>query len=291
MSLEEVLKPAVRERWAVGAFNIASHDMAEGVVQAAEAAGLPVIVNVAEVHFPVLEMEEFIHYLRGRMSRSPVPLVLHLDHGHSFSGIMQAIHYGFSSVMLDASKLSYADNAAQTREIVRIAHAAGVSVEAELGHVGGLEGDRRAAQAVDETAFTDPEEAERFVAETGVDALAVAVGTVHGIYQGEPQLDFRRIAALRERLTVPLVLHGGTGLSAGDFRQAVAAGINKINYYTGLYGPAVQAVQRALEAEVGYPELCTLSQAARAAVKHAVAEQIEVFGTRPLTGYAVTKEE
>ncbi len=285
MSLEAVLKPAVSQRWAVGAFNVANHDMAEGVIQAAESVGRPVIVNVAEVHFPVLEIEEFIHYLRDRMSRSPVPLVLHLDHGNSFDGIMQAIHYGFSSVMLDASKLAYADNAAKTREIVRIAHAAGVSVEAELGHVGGLEGDRRAAQVVDEKAFTNPDEAVRFVEKTGVDALAVAVGTVHGIYQGEPQLDFGRIAALRERLSIPLVLHGGTGLSRRDFQHAVAAGINKINFYTGLYSPAVQAIQGVLETENGYPELGTLSQAARKAVRQAVLEQIEVFGTQALKGY------
>jgi len=263
LTLKEVLQKSIEERYAVGAFNISNHDLAEGVIKAAEETGLPVIVNVAEVHYGVLDIENFIHYLLDRINRSRAPITLHLDHGYTYENIIRAIHYGFSSVMFDGSKLPLVENIARTREIVKVAHAAGVSVEAELGHVGGLDGDPRKS-------------------ETGIDALAVAVGTVHGIYSGEPKLNIELLKVLRERINIPLVLHGGTGLSREDFQRAVAYGINKINFYTGLYLPAVRVIQKEIEDYEGHIEFSTLTSAAREKIKEIVIEQMEIFGTKSL---------
>lgn len=282
LTLKEVLQKSIEERYAVGAFNISNHDLAEGVIKAAEETGLPVIVNVAEVHYGVLDIENFIHYLLDRINRSRAPITLHLDHGYTYENIIRAIHYGFSSVMFDGSKLPLAENIARTREIVKVAHAAGVSVEAELGHVGGLDGDPGKGNVVDEKAFTKPDEAVEFVRETGIDALAVAVGTVHGIYSGEPKLNIELLKVLRERINIPLVLHGGTGLSREEFQRAVAYGINKINFYTGLYLPAVRVIEKEIEDHEGHIEFGTLTSAAREKIKEIVIEQMEIFGTKPL---------
>lgn len=282
LTLEEALQYSVEERYAVGAFNITNHDLAEGIIQAAEEKGLPAIINVAEVHYDLLEMDNFIHYLLDRVRRSPAPLVVHLDHGYTYKNIIRAIHYGFTSVMFDGSKLPYEENIAQTREIVKIAHAAGVSVEAELGHVTGLEGDLKSGNEADESAFTKVEEAEEFVEKTGIDALAVSIGTVHGIYKGEPRLNFELLKEIRNRVSVPLVLHGGSGLSDEDYRKVVTCGINKINFYTGLYLPAVDVIKKKIEENDGFIGFGELTAAARKKVKELVMERMEVFGTKAL---------
>lgn len=282
LTLKEALQFSVDQRYAVGAFNIANYVMAEGVIRAAEEKGLPVIINIAEVHFQILDMDNFMHYLLDRVHRSPAPMVIHLDHGYTYENIIKAIHYGFTSVMFDGSKLPYKENVARTREIVRIAHAAGVSVEAELGHVAGLEGEPGSANEADTSAFTEPEEAERFVKETGIDALAVSIGTVHGVYKDEPRLDFARLKEIRKRVDIPLVLHGGTGLSREDFRKVIASGINKINFFTGNSASAVEAVRKELLDKERYIDLPELILIAQRKVKEVTMEQMEIFGTRPL---------
>ncbi len=283
ITLQEALSQAVGERYAVGSFNVTNHDFVEAVMAAAEERNVPVIISVAEVHLRYLNLEHFIPYVKQRISHSPVPAVLHLDHGTKKETLVQALHYGFSSLMFDGSMLSLEENTRQTREIVEMAHMAGVSVEAELGHVSGGEGNFEGGSRADTSLYTDPSQAEAFVRDTGVDALAVAIGTVHGPYLDEPDLDLARLEAIRERTAVPLVLHGGSGLSDRDFREAIARGINKVNFYTDSALKAVEAVQERLRqsSALTYPDL---AGAARSEIRANTLRQIELFGTKPLPG-------
>jgi fructose-bisphosphate aldolase class II len=222
--------------------------------------------------------ENLISYTLERIEKSPVPLCFHLDHGQSFECVMQAIHYGCSSVMYDGSKLPIEENIAMTKKIVEIAHACGVSVEAEIGHVAAPEGSVEGSVA-DPDLFTKPEDAVRFVAETDVDALAVAVGTVHGVYKGEPHLDLQRLEAIRGSISVPLVMHGGSGLRVEDFKAAIHSGMSKINYFTKLSIAAANASKEVIEekgAKIRFPDIY---KAGYAAVVKDVVEQIGIFGT------------
>ena len=185
VTLQEVLKKTIIEKYAVGAFNIVNHTMVEGILSAAEDKGVPIILNVAEAHLGIMDLDNFIPYLLDRIRRSSVPIVLNFDHGTNYKTIIEAIDRGFSSVMFDGSTLPFEENVFQTKKIVRIAHSAEVSVEAELGHVGGLEDCSNYGQDRDNV-FTEPEEAVAFVRQTGIDALAVSIGTVHGVYRGYP---------------------------------------------------------------------------------------------------------
>jgi ketose-bisphosphate aldolase len=186
-------------------------------------------------------------YIRARAEDSPVPVSLMLDHGRSFEECMRAIHYGFTDVMYDGSKLSFEENVETTRAVVRAAHAVGVPVEAELGHVG------RGADYEDldvrRQGYTDPDDAVRFVEQTGVDYLAVAIGTAHGLYRSEPQLDLELLSEIRARLEVPLVLHGGSGVTEAQFREAISRGISKINVATDLYVTTGRRLIEAAQAE------------------------------------------
>jgi fructose-bisphosphate aldolase class II len=281
VNLKDILPEARKGRYAVGAFNVTTCEMVDAVVEAAERKQAPVIISIAEVHFKYLDLEYFGPYILNRIGGSRLPMALHLDHGLSFDTIVKAIKYGFSSVMIDGSQLPFAENVALTAKVVETARAAGVSVEAELGHVAGGEGNLKEGTEVNRDTFTRPEEAARFVRETGIDALAVAIGTVHGPYKGEPELDFELLKRLREEVNIPLVLHGGSGLSRADFRKAVAEGISKINYYTGNSIIGVKAIAELLEESkgvIGYPELLL---GARERIVKNIEEQIETFGTRP----------
>ncbi|MDI3547811.1 MAG: fructose-bisphosphate aldolase, class [Halanaerobiales bacterium] len=279
INLKEALKCSIDQRYAVGAFNIANHVLAEGVIQAAEIKGLPVILNIAEAHFKILDMNHFMHYLLDRVNCSSAPIVVHLDHGYTYENIIKAIHYGFSSVMFDGSNLSYQENIDKTREIVKIAHAAGISVEAELGYVAGF---GEGGSEKDENIFTKPEQAEEFVQKTGIDALAVSIGTVHGIYKGKPHLNFKLLKDIRNRVSIPLVLHGGSGLRDEDFKKLILCGINKINFFTGNSAAAVNAIKKEIEKEKkfgGFPELIHIAQMK---IKEVTEEKIQIFGTKPL---------
>jgi fructose-bisphosphate aldolase class II len=197
-----------------------------------------VILMVPEAALQLVDRENFFPYLIWRARRSSVPVAVQVDHGESLGMVMQAIHHGFSSVMIDGSLLSLADNIAKTTKIVELAHAAGVSVEAEIGNVGGGEGSFEGTE-VDVDKFTDPADAEAFVQATGVDAVAVAFGTVHGHYKGTPKLDFDRLRAIRAQVATPLVLHGGSGLTDEDFVKAIGCGIRKVNIFTEISLAAV----------------------------------------------------
>jgi ketose-bisphosphate aldolase len=213
-------------------------------------------------------------YIRTRAEDSPVPVSLMLDHGRSFEECVRAIHYGCTDVMYDGSKLSFEENVETTRAVVRAAHAVGVPVEAELGHVG------RGADYEDldvrRLGYTNPDDAARFVKQTGVDYLAVAIGTAHGLYRSEPQLDMELLSEIRARVEVPLVLHGGSGVTEEQFREAIRRGISKINVATDLYVTAGRRLVAAAGAEGA--SYHSLTGAAIEAFKERCGYYLDLFG-------------
>lgn len=239
VTLKEILKEANELHYALPAFDTIDHVSAEAVVEAAEAQNRPVILMFPEAAFSAANVDTFFPFLCGLAERAKVPVALHLDHGQTLEAIMKAIHHGFSSVMVDGSSLPLEENIALTKKVVEIAHAAGVSVEAEIGHVAGGEGKFEGSE-VDENLYTRPEDAKAFCEATGVDALAVAIGTVHGVYKGVPKLDIPRLETIKRLVGIPLVLHGGSGVSDEEFAKAIQAGINKVNLFTEISMAAVK---------------------------------------------------
>jgi len=283
VNLVEALSESIKKRYAVGGFVALDHSFCEAIIQAAEEKRVPVILMVPDGGFKLLDEKKFFPYLLGRIERSSAPIVLHLDHGESFEMVVKAIHYGFSSVMIDGSSLPLEANILLTKKVVEVSQATGVNVEAELGHVGGGEGNLDGGSSVDQDAFTKPEDAALFVEKTGIDALAVSFGTVHGLFKEAPKLDLERLNQIRESVDIPLVMHGGSGLSSKDYVNAIRTGINKINYFTDLSQIAVKEIQKVIKdkgGKVHYPELIV---AAKQRVLELVKQQIEVFGTQPLT--------
>ena len=240
VTVKALLDEAKRERKAIGAFNGTTLESIQGIIRAAEELDCPVILQHAQSHDTIVPMDEIGPVLLFYAGRAKVPVAVHLDHGSSFERCVQAIRLGFTSVMYDASGKEFETNVRETAEIVRIAHAAGVSVEAELGHIftseivagEGTEADSAADYEDIQDIYTDPQAAKVFVERTGVDSLAVAFGTVHGVYLTEPKLDLPRVAAIRDAAGIPLVMHGGSGVSDEDYKAAIENGICKVNYYT-----------------------------------------------------------
>lgn len=277
--LSVVLKRAMNEGYAVGAFNIINMEFLEAIIKAAQRKRAPVILNIAEVHLPYINLEYMVYLIKEIAAREKVEIVLNLDHGQSLDIIKQCIQMGFSSVMYDGSYLSLAENIRHTREVVAICRAADVSVEAELGAVGGSEGGDLVGVA-DPDRYTDVNEAQYFVKETGIDALAVAIGNAHGKYHGSPQLDFERLKTIKEATGIPLVLHGGSGLSADDFRKAIRFGICKINFFTGMSQAALQTMRDILlQSGQKYNEYAEIMARVKENVYHVVAGQIDIFGS------------
>lgn len=280
VSLKEVLTPAVQRGYAVGAFNVINLEFLNGIIDAAAEMRSPVILSIAEVHFPLVEIEQIAPAVKYCAAQAGIPVVLHLDHGLSIESVMRAIRCGFTSVMFDGSSYPLDKNIEETALVARCAHAAGVSVEAELGRIGASEGGE--GGAAERAFFTDPHEAERFVRETGIDALAVSVGNVHGFYRGEPDLDFNLIATIRKMTGIPLVLHGGSGIPDEGFRRAIAMGIGKINIFTEMNVRAATGVRTILNNSCSYaPEILT---AMKTGVREVVRERVRVFGSAGMAG-------
>lgn len=229
--LKEIITDAFRNGYAVGAFNCLSLENVMGAVQAAEELRSPIILQLAEVQFPYAPMEMMIPMFVDAARRATVPVAVHLDHGLSFQTCARAIRLGATSVMIDGSAFPLEENIRVTREVVRMAKAFGVNVEAELGKVGNTDTEEGKN---DTNTFTDVEESIRFVQETGVEALAVSIGNLHGKYTATPLLNIQRLKEIKERNPIPLVLHGGTGTSEEDFKACVHNGISKINVATAI---------------------------------------------------------
>ena len=246
VNLNDVMKFANENEVAIGAFNVPNFESAQAIVEAAEEKNMPVILNYAGVHEPLMKIEEAALIMLHFAKKSTVPICVHLDHGSSFEACIKAIRLGFTSVMIDASASSFEDNVKETQAVVRAAHSVGVSVEAELGHIFASEiglGEGGVSESAKNYAdlndiYTSPKLAKEFVERTGVDALAIAFGTSHGLYKEKPVLDLDRIKLIKEAIDIPFVMHGGSGLSKEEFQTAIKNGIRKINYYTymTLYG-------------------------------------------------------
>ena len=272
VNLNEVLKKAQEGHYAVGLFNTTDTDMLQGVIEAVEELRAPVIIGTAEVLLPFGELKLIAPSLIAAAKRASVPVVVHYDHGLTFDRCMEALKLGFSSVMFDASQLGYEQNIARTREIVNIAHAFGATVEGEIGHVGqASSGD----ESLDEM-YTQPQEAREFAEATGVDALAVAIGTAHGVYKTRPKLNIERLRLIRKETDVPLVLHGGSGLSDDDFRTTVREGIAKVNIYTDLCLAGVAAMKEGIAQGMDYNQLRNLKVDM---IRQAVKKKITLFGS------------
>ncbi len=247
VTLKQILEPAQTRRYAVVAPEIPSLGFTELLIRRAEALDAPLILSWAPALIAGHEInppKRFFRLVRALAEEATVPLALHLDHGTEVEQVQHALDWGFTSVMIDASAKPYDRNVALTQKVVEIAHAAGVSVESELGVVGSGKQDYH--QQNDRVSLTDPSLAAAFVAETGVDALAVAVGTVHGSYRGEPTLDFNLLKKLYETVPVPLVLHGGSGTGEENLTRAVSLGIRKINLYSEMMSSLNQRLEQAL---------------------------------------------
>jgi fructose-bisphosphate aldolase, class II len=279
VTLKSILSRAYQKGYAVGAFNIINLTFLEAITDAARRTASPVIFNIAEVHLPFVTMENIVPVVKEIAKREDFDMVLNLDHGLTMDTIERAIVNDFTSIMFDGSHLDFEENIRQTREIVKMCHARDISVEAELGAVGGAEGGGLVGEA-DPAKYTDIQQAKEFVEKTGVDALAVAIGNSHGRYKGQPDLDFNRLCSIRDVTGIPLVLHGGSGISADDFRKAISLGIAKINFYTGMSDAAIQATKREL-GEMGerYNDYPMLMNAVKESVARVVAKQMEIFGS------------
>jgi len=281
INLAQMLRTARKGRFGVGAFNGVDSHFLKAIFKAAADTRSPVIINVAEVHLRYLDFEDIAALVRHRANNSGLPVTLNLDHGVTFPTVERAVRAGFTSVMFDGSSLSHEENVLQTAEVVRLCHANGVSVEGELGAVGGDEGGALDGHA-DESHFTDPAQAADYVSRTGVDALAVAIGNSHGRYKGTPKLDFERLSVLAGTVGTPLVLHGGSGLSDDDFRRAISLGIAKVNFYTGMSQVALDSLRRDVDDQslaAKYDHYLMSMTRAAEAVEKTVVERMEVFGS------------
>lgn len=275
VNMNDVLLEAKKGGYGVGFFNAVNVEMARAVIETAEELRAPVMVGTAEVLLPAMELTRVAEYLIPMAEKASVPVCVHYDHGLTFEKCMEALKLGFTSVMYDCSTEDYETNTAKVAEMVKICHAMGVTVEGELGHVGDNEG---AGKLDDPKAyFTDPEVAKDFVMKTGVDSLAIAVGNAHGDYKFPPKLDFERIAEISKKTGLPLVLHGGSGLSDSDFRLAVKKGICKVNIFTDIDKAGKRGVESGLAA--GVKTMMGLIPYEIEAMKEVVHEKITLFGS------------
>ncbi len=278
VTLDYVMKRAMKGGYAVGAFNFFTLENLLGIGLAASRKNSPVIAMASVGAMKVMGEKTTVGACRGMAEDYGAEVVLHLDHATDYDMICRCVDNGFTSVMIDASSKSYQENVDVTARVVEYASRYGVSVEAELGHVGGKEDHIDVDER--EALFTVPEDAVRFVRDTGIDALAVAVGTVHGFYKSEPKLDFDRIAKINQLIPdMPLVLHGGTGVPDDDFRRAIPLGVRKINVGTELKVHGVFDVSRKAYMEEKGSDPRKVSTQVIEACARIVEEKIDVMGS------------
>ena len=285
INLKDLLSHASKNKYAVGAFNVTSMTFIDPIIEAAIESNSPVILQLAEVHFRYLNLEHIAPAIIRAAKEVSVPVCINLDHGKNFDTTIRAIRAGFTSVMFDCSEEPLDVNIARTKEIVKIAHSVGVGVEGEIGNIGG-EAVGVAAPTPHEASsesFTKVEDAVRFYEETGVDALAISVGNVHGTYKGAPNLDFERIDKINNAIPIPIVLHGGSGISDNDFKRAISLGIAKINFYTEMSASAVKAARNFLTQNPECISYADLSKIVQADIKKTVMGRMAVFGSKNIT--------
>lgn len=276
VTTKELLLDAQKNGYAVGAFNVENMEMVQAVVAAAQELESPVIMQTTPSTVKYADLAYFYVNAKVAAEMASVPVVMHLDHGNSFELAMRAYRTGYTSIMIDGSHESYEDNIKVSRAVADACHPGGVPVEAELGKVGGKEDDLDGGEG---DPYTDPQEAAEFVKRTGVDSLAVAIGTAHGVYKGEPKLDLDRLSEIRKVVDIPLVLHGTSGVPDETVKECVKRGICKVNYATDLriaFSKGVKAVM-AENPDVFDPK--KYNAAGREEVKKYVMQKILVVGS------------
>ncbi len=270
----ELLTKARTAGYAVGAFNMYNLETLQAIISAAEELRAPVLVQVNAGTAEFMGQQTVANLVRQLAAAATVPVALHLDHGKSFDEVMTALRLGYTSVMFDGSSLSLEANADATREVGKVAHSMGVPVEGELGRIAGS----KAGEDLTESDLTTPEGAKAFVEATGVDSLAIGVGTQHGLYRQPPELRFDLLEGIARQVTLPLVMHGGTGVSGEDIQHAVSLGISKFNVATGLKVSFMQTLEQQFQAKPGEQDLRKLMSLARTQVQTMVAEYIQLLG-------------
>lgn len=273
----DLLQRARRDGYAVGAFSIHTPEMVEAVFAAAESLRAPVILQVGRRAVRNSGVEACCDWVRQRAATSPIPACLHLDHAQSFQAIIAGLRAGCTSIMYDGSDLPFADNIRETADVVRVCHAVGIPVEAEVGRVAGVEDDLSVEDA--EARLAGPADCARFVAETGCDVLAPAIGNVHGLSASVPTLRLDLLRAVAAAVPLPLVLHGGSGLDPAQITGAVSAGIAKINIDTELRRAFMQALEQGLPSFAAQDDPAPALAAAAAAVSRQVQERMRQFGS------------
>ncbi len=259
VNMNEIMKAAEQNGYAIACINTPNYVTLRAVVDAAEEVGVPIIIDHAEVHNQLVPIEEIGPLMVEYAKQAKVPVCVHLDHGVSYDFVMKAIRTGFSSIMYDQSALPFEENIRKVKEFVKIAHPLGISVEGELGIMGSTEEDEHGGvpmtNAQIRETFTDPEEARQFADETNVDALAVCFGTIHGIYAEDPKLDIQRVKDIRKAVKddCRIVMHGGSGVDYGQTREAISAGISKINFYSYLSKSASENLAKVLKDNPSIP--------------------------------------
>jgi fructose-bisphosphate aldolase class II len=277
VSGKEIMQHAHENGYAVGAFNVNNMEAIQAIIEAAEELQSPVVIQVSQGGLEYAGVKYIAAMVKVAAEGANVPVVLHLDHGTEFRNQVQCLRAGWTSLMIDASHCGFEENIAQTKEIVKMAHQAGVGVEAELGKIGGVEDDI----SVDEkdATYTDVEEAYEFVHATGVDYLAIAVGTAHGPYKGDPKIDFTRIAEIKAKLNIPLVLHGSSGVPKESIEKAIAAGINKINIDTDLRQAYHRAVKKFVTENPDAYDPRKINGPGKEAMKEVVKDKMRMFNS------------
>ena len=270
---KKMLEDAQRGGYAVGAFNAENMEMVMAIVDAACELNAPVIIQTTPSTVKYAGLGVYLANVRAVAERASVPVAMHLDHGNSFELAMSALHEGYTSVMIDGSQESFEDNIALTRSVVKVADCMGIPVEGELGTVGGKEDDLEAAAGC-----THPEEAAEFAKRTGVSSLAVAIGTAHGVYKSTPKLDVERLKEIRKVVSVPLVLHGASGLTDESIRACIKEGISKVNFATELRIAYTEGVKEALDSDRAVFDPKKYGKAAQARVKEIVKSRMIVCG-------------
>lgn len=275
---KEILDKANKNYYAVGAFNINNMECLQAIISAAEAKEAPVIIQTSEGAIKYAGLDYLSAMVRLAAEKTRVPVALHLDHGTTYETIMNCIASGWTSVMIDASKHDLKTNIELTKEVVKVAHACGVSVEAELGKLSGVEDQISVSEK--DAIYTDPREAVTFVEATGIDSLAIAIGTAHGVYKGEPKLDFDRLKEIKSLLKMPIVLHGASGVGEEDLRKAVELGVNKINIDTDIRLAFKAGCQEVFENTPNEFDTRKICGRARIKMQEVVERKIEIFGSK-----------
>lgn len=268
--MNEMIKDGFANHYAVGGFDVTCLSTLKGVLEAAELTRSPVVLMFAEVHGQYADLEDIAHAATEMAAKASVPTALHLDHGVTFDFILRAIRCGFTSIMFDGSVLPFHENVSLTKKVVDVCKPLGITVEAELGHVGD-------AQIDGDSLMTNPEEAAEFVEKTQVDALAVSIGNAHGKYKGTPKLDMNTLSSIKEACEIPLVLHGGSGIPDEDFKESIRRGIAKINIWTEIAQASIKSIREYMpEEKAQFPQINNL---VKDAAREVAAYRMNVFGS------------